>query len=113
MNHSLNAPRLWDINLILPDNITETAIVLKDRYFDLKGLSAYSALAEPTLRDHIKKNRLPAFKVKGKILVRRSEFDTWVEAFRINRTQDIKKIANDVMRDFRAKSDRQSEGQGV
>ncbi|MBU1023490.1 helix-turn-helix domain-containing protein, partial [bacterium] len=60
--------------MIIPDNIIEPAISLKDQYFDLKGLEAYSALKVPTLRDYIKSGDLPCFKVKGKILIKRSEF---------------------------------------
>ena len=59
--------------MILPEQIIE--ISLKDQYFDLKGLSIYSALAVPTLRDHIRVGCLPYFKVKGKILVKKSDFD--------------------------------------
>ena len=83
--------------MILPDNIIESAISLKDQYFDLRGLSAYSALGVGTLRDHIKSGNLPAFKVKGKILIRRSEFDIWLEDYRVNRTKQINDIVDDVM----------------
>lgn len=76
--------------MILPDKI-------KDQYFDLRGLSVYSALAVGTLRDHIKSGDLPAFKVKGKILVKRSEFDTWIEGYRLNMKQDLKNLVNDVI----------------
>ena len=83
--------------MIIPDNIIEPAISLKDQYFDLRGLSAYSALGVGTLRDHIKSGNLPAFKVKGKILIRRSEFDIWLEDYRVNRTKQINDIVDDVM----------------
>ena len=83
--------------MIIPDNIKEPAISLKDQYFDLRGLSAYSALGVGTLRDHIKSGNLPAFKVKGKILIRRSEFDIWLEDYRVNRTKQINDIVDDVM----------------
>ena len=83
--------------MIIPDNIIESAITLKDQYFDLRGLSAYSALGVGTLRDHIKSGNLPAFKVKGKILIRRSEFDIWLEDYRVNRTKQINDIVDDVM----------------
>ena len=76
--------------MILPDKI-------KDQYFDLRGLSVYSALAVGTLRDHIKSGDLPCFKVKGKILVKRSEFDTWIEGYRLNMKQDLKNLVNDVI----------------
>jgi hypothetical protein len=83
--------------MIIPDNIIEPAINLKDQYFDLKGLEAYSALKVPTLRDHIKSGDLPCFKVKGKILIRKSEFDIWIEDYRVNRTKQINNIVDDVM----------------
>ena len=88
--------------MILPDNIIEPAISLKDQYFDLKGLEAYSALKVPTLRDHIKSGDLPCFKVKGKILIRKSEFDAWLEGYRINRKQDIKNIVDDVLNSLKS-----------
>lgn len=68
-----------------------------DKYFDLKGLSAYSALGVGTLRDHIRSGNLPCFKVKGKILVKRSEFDQWIENYRLNKKQDLDKIVDDVL----------------
>jgi hypothetical protein len=83
--------------MIIPDNTTEPAINLKDQYFDLRGLEAYSALKVPTLRDYIKSGDLPCFKVKGKILIRKSEFDIWIEDYRVNRTRQINDIADDVM----------------
>ena len=55
-----------------------------DKYFDLKSLSEYSSLGVPTLRDHIRSEGLPHYKVKGKILVRQSEFDAWIDSFRVD-----------------------------
>jgi excisionase family DNA binding protein len=81
----------------IPDEIMETGIVLKDQYFDLQGLSMYSSICVSTLRDHIKKNKLPAFTVGGKTLVKRSEFDKWVNRFRLNRKQDPDAIADEVV----------------
>lgn len=83
--------------MILPDNIAETGITLRDQYFDLRGLSVYSALGVSTLRDYIRAGKLPAFKVKGKVLIRKSEFDRWMEAQRINKKADIAKIANEAL----------------
>jgi hypothetical protein len=78
------------------------AINLKDQYFDLKGLSAYSALKVPTLRDYIRSDAMPCFKVKGKILVKKSEFDAWVERYRINQAQDINNIVDGIMESLEA-----------
>ncbi|MBW1690820.1 MAG: helix-turn-helix domain-containing protein [Deltaproteobacteria bacterium] len=87
--------------MILPDNIAETGITLKDQYFDLKGLSAYSALGVSTLRDYIRAGKLPAFKVKGKVLIRKSEFDKWMEAQRINRKAGIARIADEALKSLK------------
>ena len=81
----------------IPDNIVETAISLRGQYFDLRGLSAYSALAVGTLRDHIKSGSLPCFKVKGKILIKQSEFDHWIERYRLNKKEDLNNIINGVI----------------
>lgn len=83
--------------MILPDNIAEIAIGLADGYFDLRGLSAYSDLAIPTLRDYIREGKLPCFKVKGKILIKRSEFDSWIEGFRVERKKNINKVVSEVL----------------
>jgi hypothetical protein len=89
--------------LILPDQIVET-IALNDCYFDLKSLHVYSGLGVSTLRYHIGENELPAFKIPGKggktgkILVKRSEFDAWLEQFRENDFVDIESIADEVVK---------------
>ena len=83
--------------MIIPDNIIEPVIDLSDQCFDLKGLSAYCSLKVPTLRDHIRSGNLPCFKVKGKILIKRSEFDTWLEGHRVNKKQDLSNIVNGVI----------------
>ena len=72
-------------------------MALKDQYFDLQGLSAYSSLSVSTLRDHIKVDALPCYQLKGKILVRRSEFDEWMKHFIRAKTTDINKIADDII----------------
>ena len=68
-----------------------------DRLLDLKGLSEYSSLGIPTLRDYLRSNGLPHYKLKGKILVRMSEFDNWLEAFRVESGQHLNDIVNDIM----------------
>jgi excisionase family DNA binding protein len=83
--------------MIIPNNIIEPAISLKDQYFDLKGLEVYSALKVPTLRNYIKSGTLPCFKVKGKILIRKSEFDAWLESYRVNRAKEINDIVDGIM----------------
>ena len=77
--------------MIVPDDIAGQALPLNDQFFDLRGLSAYASMGISTLRYHIRKNDLPAFNPPGKnnntgkILVKRSEFDSWMERFRGNK----------------------------
>ena len=88
--------------MILPDTIAETTtITLKDQFLDLKGLSMYSALGVSTLREYIRRGKLPAFKLKGKILIKRSEFDRYMEDYRININKDIDRIAREAIRSLK------------
>ncbi|MBW1613802.1 MAG: helix-turn-helix domain-containing protein [Deltaproteobacteria bacterium] len=87
--------------MIIPEDITETAIILKDQYFDLRGLSAYSTMGVSTLREYIKEGKLPAYKVKGKVLIRKSEFERWIERHRMNQKKDIESIADDIIKSLK------------
>ncbi len=51
-------------------------------WLDLRSLRQYACVSERTLRDWIHRtvDPLPAVRVRSKILVRRSEFDRWLEA---------------------------------
>jgi len=90
--------------MILPDDIVQQvvflstdrklAIVVRDKYFDLPGLSKYCGLGVSTLRKYIKKRALPCFKVDGKVLVRQSEFERWLEQFRMREAANLGAIAN-------------------
>jgi excisionase family DNA binding protein len=54
-------------------------------WMDLKALQAYACVSERTLREwiHLPENPLPAVRVRGKILVRRNDFDKWLENHRV------------------------------
>jgi excisionase family DNA binding protein len=51
-------------------------------WLDLKSLRQYACVSERTLREWIHRSvdPMPAVRVGCKILVRRSEFDRWLEA---------------------------------
>jgi hypothetical protein len=83
--------------LIIPDAMLEQITILKDQYLDLAGLAAYSGLSRTTLRDHVKLRGLPAYLVEGKILVRRSEFDSWISRYRVKQSQNLKSVVDEVM----------------
>jgi hypothetical protein len=61
-----------------------SVVVPLDPYFSLRALSGYCDLSVRTLREHLADatHPLPCYRVGGKVLVRRSEFDAWVRAFR-------------------------------
>ena len=76
---------------------------LSDEYLELKGASTYSKMGVSTLRYHIRKNGLPCYKIPGKkgntgmILIKRSEFDNWMERFRANDFINPEALADDVI----------------
>ncbi len=85
--------------MILPDNI-EPVISRRAKYLDLRGLSEYSSLGIPTLREYLKSGSLSYFKLKGKILVRVSEFEDWLEGYRVNKKEDLNHLVDDVLEDL-------------
>jgi hypothetical protein len=56
-----------------------------DPLLSLKALAAYSSLSVRTLRGFTElapDQALPCFRLPGKVLVRRGEFDRWIEQYR-------------------------------
>ena len=76
---------------------------LNREWLDLRQLTQYAAISERTLRGwlHRPNDPLPAVRVEGKILVRRSEFDAWLERHRIqpDAAIDVNGIMNDLLKD--------------
>ena len=56
-----------------------------DPFLSLKALAAYSGLGVRTLRAYLSDitHPLPCYRVGGKILIRRSEFDGWISKYRL------------------------------
>ena len=73
-------------------------------WLSLRELTEYASVSERTLRQwlHRSTDALPAVRVDGKILVRKSEFDAWLERHRIQPDApiDVDGIANAVLRDM-------------
>jgi len=63
----------------------ESTPQLGREWLGLRELTAYADVSDRTLRAwmHRPDNPLPAVQVGGKILVRRSQFDAWLEQHRI------------------------------
>ena len=73
-------------------------------WLSLRELTEYASVSERTLRQwlHRSTDALPAVRVDGKILVRKSEFDAWLERHRIqpDAAIDVDGIVNVVLRDM-------------
>lgn len=67
-------------------------------WMDLKALTQYACVSERTIREWIHRpdNPLPAVQVDKKILVRRNQFDQWLEAHRVCAV-DIGQIVEEMM----------------
>jgi predicted DNA-binding transcriptional regulator AlpA len=60
----------------------------KDRWFNVKELSAYISMSTQWIYNH--KNKLPHSNINNKPLFRKSEIDTWLEGYRAVKPEDIK-----------------------
>lgn len=97
--------------MIISDDIVVKGIALKDQYFSLAGLSAYSSIGKSSLRYHIREHGLPTYPLKNdkgqvtKILIKRSEFDQWMKSKWKN---GLNTIVDEVMESL--KSDNKTKG---
>jgi hypothetical protein len=71
-----------------------------DRYLSLRALAAYAGLSVRRLRDYLvdPASPLPHYRVGGKILVKRSEFDAWIRVFRAAERPGLEEIVAEVLR---------------
>jgi hypothetical protein len=72
---------------------------LDDAYLPLRGLAAYSGLSVRTLRGYLADSAvpLPHYRIGGKILVRRSDFDAWAARFRVQGTGAIDALVSSAL----------------
>jgi hypothetical protein len=67
-----------------PSMAEVTVSVPLDPYLSLRALAGYCGLSIRTLRQYLDlppADALPCYRVGGKILVKRSEFDAWMSRF--------------------------------
>ena len=73
-------------------------------YLSLRALATYSSLSVRTLREYLTHptHPLPHLKMPGKILVKKSDFDLWVEQFRVvRRASSLSDVVDDVVEGLR------------
>jgi excisionase family DNA binding protein len=86
----------------LPDQERMTDI--GDQYLSVRSLARYAGVSVRTVRGFLvrRNEALPHYRIGGKILVRRSEFDRWASKFRVARPPiDLENVVSDVMRGLR------------
>src|SRR5437773_2381841 len=59
-------------------------------YLDLTQLGSYASCSVRWLRARLvdRSHPLPCYRVEGKLLVRREEFDAWISQYRVSRPTD-------------------------
>lgn len=67
------------------------------QYLDLKKLSVYASVAVPTLRERLREGKLPFYKLGGKILVRKTDFDEYMQSYRVDNREDLDELVDDVI----------------
>ena len=80
--------------------MSRTVTPCAPEYLSLRSLSAYAGLSVRRLRDflHDRIAPLPHYRIGGKVLVRRGEYDARAARFRSNQTPVVDRIVDDVMR---------------
>lgn len=71
---------------------------VQPEYLSLRALSAYASMSVRTLRKwlHHPARPLPHFRVGGKLFVRRSDYDSWMDGFRKETASHLDDIVRDV-----------------
>jgi hypothetical protein len=86
---------------VLADRVIVSSAL--DPFLSLRALASYACVSVRKLREHLDDpiHPLPHYRIGGKIVVRRSEFDAWMSAYRRVGHADLGGIVNSVMRDLR------------
>ena len=73
-----------------------------DPFLSLRTLARYSCMSVRKLRQYIHDpvHPLPHYRLGGKIVVRQSEFDAWMAAYRRVGQADVEGIVNSVISDL-------------
>ena len=76
-------------------------VLTEDNFLDLKQLSRYSTFSDSTLRGYLSDpdKPIPFFRVNRKILIKKSEFDLWMEQFR-GKNNDLDHIVEEMINDL-------------
>jgi hypothetical protein len=73
-----------------------------DPFLSLKALASYSGLSVRKLREYLTdpSHPLPHYRIGGKVLVRRSDYDAWAARFRHLGHPDVDRLVSEVLADL-------------
>jgi hypothetical protein len=93
-------PAVGQIRGVLAERVVVSTSL--DPFLSLRALAGYSGLSIRKLRDFLEQPQHPlaCYRVGGKILVRLSDFDCWIAAYRHHGRRDVDAIVSDVLRDL-------------
>ena len=77
--------------------------LIEPNYFDLKTIAVYSSCSVRWLRARLvdRTHPLPHHRVEGKLLVKKDDFDQWIETYRVcQKPQELNRIVDDVLSDL-------------
>jgi hypothetical protein len=79
-----------------------TVTVPLDPYLSLKALAGYSGLSVRSLRGYFTDpvHPLPHYRVRSRVLVRRSEFDQWIARYRQCGRPELDALVDEVIEDL-------------
>ena len=78
MKNSQSTPSTYRTNEILSELLTTIKKDKADEWFTITEVVRYTKLSEATIRRYIQRGNLKASKQAGRILVKRSKVDEWL-----------------------------------
>ena len=90
--------RVTQVRGVLADQVAVS--IPLDPYLSLRALADYSGLSIRRLRDLLDDpgRPLPCYRIGGKILVRRSEYDTWASTYRRVGRGEVARVVADILK---------------
>jgi hypothetical protein len=104
--------RLHDSPTNVMEPLLKSASSVQLGYFDLQALSKYCCCSVRWLRDRLVDTMcpLPHHRIGGKILIRKDDFDRWMQNFQSATSPAVlDNVVDDVLKGLVAKRPRQSE----
>jgi len=77
--------------------------LIEPNYLDLKTMAVYASCSVRWLRARLvdRTHPLPHHRVEGKLLVKKEDFDQWIETYRVcQQPQEVNRIVEEVLSDL-------------